>query len=117
MAIATASFSRSWREGVTTAEVYVVEPDQIKKEMGLPKGSFMIYGKRQYFTVVIKLYVKLTEEKYLECTPVKSEFGLILGGKKTDTAKKIQRKLIEKYNLKYPLDDIIRILPGDCSLE
>jgi predicted ribosome quality control (RQC) complex YloA/Tae2 family protein len=114
---ATASFSRAWREGVTTAEVYVVEPEQVKKDLGLPKGSFMINGKRKYYTAKIKLYVKMNELKELECGPIESEFGLIQGGKKTDCAKIIQNKIMVKYNVKFDLDAVIRVLPGECSLE
>jgi predicted ribosome quality control (RQC) complex YloA/Tae2 family protein len=114
---ATASFSRAWREEMTTVEVYAIEPDQVKKEMGLPKGSFMIHGKRKYFTSIIKLYVGLNKEKELECGSVPLEFPIKQGGKRTDCAKKIQKKIMDKYNIKYELDDVVRILPGDCSLE
>ena len=114
---ATASFSRAWNQGLTTAEVYAIPPDQVKKEFGLPKGSFMIHGKREYFKPVIRLYFGVNEEKYLECSPVKKEFILKQGGKKTDTAKWLQHKLIEKDNIKYPLDDIMHTLPGECSVD
>ncbi len=116
-AIATASFSRAWNHGLTTAEVYHITPEQVKKDFSLPKGSFMIHGKREYHKPVIKLYLGINDEGYLECSPVKKEFELKQGGKKTDTAKLIQKKLIEKYNIKFPLDDITQILPGDCSIQ
>ncbi|MBI5797651.1 DUF814 domain-containing protein, partial [Candidatus Woesearchaeota archaeon] len=114
---ATASFSRAWNQGLTTAEVYAIAPNQVQKEFGLPKGSFMIHGKREYFTPIVRLYIGLNKEKYLECTPLKMEFLLKQSGKKTDTAKIIQKQYMEKLNLKLPLDDIIQALPGDCSLE
>ena len=114
---ATVSFSRAWNQGLTTAEVYAINPNQVKKEFGLPKGSFMIHGKREYFKPIVRLYLGVNEEKYLECSPVKKEFLLKQGGKKTDTAKWLQHTLIEKYNRKYSLDDIMHVLPGDCSLD
>ena len=115
-AIATASFSRAWKDGYASAEVYHVEPNQVKKEFGLPKGSFMIHGKRTNYNAVIKLYVTKDKNNYLQCTPIKGEFSLEQGGKKSDTAKIIQKLLIDMYGIKYPLDDVIRLLPGDCSL-
>ena len=117
VAIACAAFSRAWKEELGTAEVYSIEPDQVKKELGLPKGSFMIHGKREYYKPVIKLYVTLNKEKYLECTPIKSEFTLKFGGKISDCAKAIKKQMAFKHKINYPLDDVIRILPGDCSLE
>jgi len=114
--IATASFSRAWNQGLRTAEVYHISKDQVKKDLTLPKGAFMIYGKREYQTPVIKLYIGVNKDNYLECSPVKKDFELKQEGKRTDTAKLIQKKLMEKYNIKYPLDDIVQILPGDCSI-
>jgi len=97
---ATASYSRAWREGHMVAEVYYVNPDQIKKEKGLPKGSFMIYGKRNYMKPGLKIgvgvkggriiggavdAVKKNSERFLEIVP-----GSL---KKSDVAKKIKSKL------------------------
>jgi len=42
-----ACYSKAWKIGIQ-ADVYYVLPDQVKKEGGLPKGSFMIYGKREW---------------------------------------------------------------------
>ena len=113
---ATASFSRAWNQGLTTAEVYAIAPDQVKKELGLPKGAFMIHGKREYFKPVIKLYIGVNKEKYIECSPIQKEFLLQQTGKKTDTAKYLQKHWIEKYNMKFLLDEIMQSLPGDCSI-
>lgn len=114
---ATVSFSRAWNQGLTTAEVYAISPEQVKKEFGLAKGSFMIHGKREYFKPIVKLYIGLNAEKYLECSPVQKEFLLKQEGKKTDTAKFLQYKIKEKYNINYPLDEIMQALPGDCSVD
>lgn len=113
---ATASFSRAWNQGLTMAEVYAISPDQIKKELGLPKGAFMIHGKREYFKPIIQLHIGLNKDNYLECSPIKKEFLLRQGGKKTDTAKYLQQKLIEKYNIKFSVDEILQILPGECTI-
>jgi len=47
-----ASYSRDWKEMLTATNVYWVSPKQVSKHppsgQYLPKGSFMIYGKRNY---------------------------------------------------------------------
>lgn len=43
------SHSRAWREGFTTTDIFWVTPSQISKEGGLQRGSFMVYGRRNYF--------------------------------------------------------------------
>jgi predicted ribosome quality control (RQC) complex YloA/Tae2 family protein len=52
VAVATVSFSRAWKDGISSADAYWVTPDQIKKVAPpgqyVPKGSFVIEGKRNY---------------------------------------------------------------------
>jgi predicted ribosome quality control (RQC) complex YloA/Tae2 family protein len=52
VAQATVSYSRAWKDGLSTADSYWVLPGQIKKGAPsgqyLPKGSFVIEGKRNY---------------------------------------------------------------------
>ncbi len=47
-----ASYSRAWKEMLATTNVYWVSPQQVSEHPPsgeyLPKGSFMIYGKRNY---------------------------------------------------------------------
>lgn len=121
VAIATASFSKSWTQGFSTAEVYGINSDQVKKELGLPKGSFMIYGKRNYFTVVLRLAVGIYEDMPM-CGPepaVKKhcqKYAIITQGnlQKSDVAYKL--KSILKYE--YDINDIISVLPpGTCSID
>ena len=49
---ATVSFSRAWKDGLSVADAYWVLPNQVKKGAPtgqfLPKGSFVIQGKRNY---------------------------------------------------------------------
>lgn len=54
---ATASYSRAWKHGITVTEVYYIKPEQVKKELGLPKGTFMIHGKRNYLKPVLQLAI------------------------------------------------------------
>jgi predicted ribosome quality control (RQC) complex YloA/Tae2 family protein len=62
VAQATVSFSRAWKDGLSSADAYWVEPSQIKKGAPtgqfLPKGSFVIEGRRNYIKdVEIKVAV------------------------------------------------------------
>lgn len=49
----TASYSRAWKEKLEAIDVYWIKPEQISKKPPsgeyLPKGSFMIYGTKNYF--------------------------------------------------------------------
>ncbi|MEX2680358.1 MAG: ribosome rescue protein RqcH [Candidatus Sigynarchaeota archaeon] len=62
------AYSRSWREGLSAADIYYVLPDQVSKTPPsgefLPKGSFIIRGERNHFKNVkleIALGVKLVK--------------------------------------------------------
>ncbi|MER3407293.1 MAG: hypothetical protein C4292_00215 [Nitrososphaera sp.] len=66
VAQATVAFSRAWKDGLSSADAYWVTPDQIKKGAPtgqfLPKGSFVIEGKRNYIKgVVVRLAAGVTE--------------------------------------------------------
>jgi predicted ribosome quality control (RQC) complex YloA/Tae2 family protein len=122
---ATASYSRAWKAGIGTIEVYMVRPDQVSKEAKageyMEKGAFMIYGKKQkYFNPDLKLAVGIKNNYIIggAVSAVKKnadKFVIIIQGKgKTSAvAKKIQKKLQGG-----ELDDIIRMLPaGGCEIE
>ncbi len=121
-AIICASFSKSWKSGRTTAEVYWVTPEQVSKEAKsgeyLAKGSFMIYGKRTFITAKINLAVCNYQDRIM-CGPVSAiahhatrYLELVQGESKvSDTAKKIQKIIGGE------LDEIIRALPPDCTIK
>lgn len=121
-----ASFSKSWKSGRTTAELYHINPDQVSKQapagMGaLPKGSFMINGKRNMHTTVLNIAIcnvgrimagpvsaikKQCEEKDLKYVEI------IFGQDKlSDVAKKVQKFIGGD------LDEIIRSLPSECAIK
>jgi hypothetical protein len=59
-------FSRAWKDGLYSADAYWVKPDQIKKGAPtgqfLPKGSFVIEGKRNYIKgIELRLAIGLME--------------------------------------------------------
>ena len=55
----TASHSKAWKLGLGDAEVYWVEPSQVTKEAKageyMGRGSFMVYGKRNFMHPHIEL--------------------------------------------------------------
>ncbi len=119
-AIFCASHSRSWSEGKTIADVYAIAPDQVKKELGLPKGSFMIHGKRTYFKPELQLAAGIYENKIM-IGPISAirkhceKFWIVTLGhdKKSDVAKKLKKLLA--YD---SLDEIMQALPpGEAKLK
>ncbi len=131
---AVASYSRAWREGFAAIDVYYVEPKQVKMQapsgMYLPKGSFLIDGKRNYIKgleIKIAIGVRKMEQgivimggpisavrknslAYVVIEPDRVTIG--------ETAKKVKAALIETAGEKLQsikalsLDDIARALSG-----
>ena len=121
-----ASFSKSWKASRTTAEVFHIKPEQVSKEApsgmaALPKGSFMINGKRNFITATLNLGVcnigrimtgpvsavkKQCEDKNLQYVEI------IQGQDKlSDVGKKINKIIGGE------LDEIIRNLPPECTIK
>ncbi len=62
----TASYSNAWKHGLSYVPVYYVKPEQVSKEAPsgqyLKKGSFMIYGEKNYVKDhTISLYTTLID--------------------------------------------------------
>jgi predicted ribosome quality control (RQC) complex YloA/Tae2 family protein len=140
VAQATISFSRAWRDGLSSADAYWVMPDQLKKGAPtgqfLPKGSFVIEGKRNYFKgVEIRLaigIVQLNGRETLVCGPEeavkkRSIFYAVLlqgGMDPMNVAKKVKSEFVKiaDNNIKtaesikhISLDDFVRALPAGPS--
>ncbi|HJU60154.1 MAG TPA: ribosome rescue protein RqcH [Nitrososphaeraceae archaeon] len=136
-AIATVSFSRAWKDGLSSADAYWVFPNQVKKGAPtgqfLPKGSFVIEGKRNFVKgLELKLSIGVTKENNnykMICGPLESIksksiiYSILLPGTldPMHAAKKIKTELINnsqtkteltEFLKKVSLDDIIRILPS-----
>jgi hypothetical protein len=136
-AIATVSFSRGWKDGLSSADAYWVYPNQVKKGAPtgqfLPKGSFVIEGKRNFIKgLELKLSIGVTKENdnyKIICGPVESIksksiiYSILLPGTidPMNATKKIKTELINnsqnkaeliEYLKKVSLDDIIRVLPS-----
>jgi len=90
-----ASYSRAWRAGLSSIRAYWVKGDQVSKRAPsgeyLPKGSFMIYGKRNYIDVDLKLAIGIDEK------------GNIIHGVPTSVSKKAKRYVV--------------LIPGEKSVD
>jgi predicted ribosome quality control (RQC) complex YloA/Tae2 family protein len=132
----TAAYSKAWQMGLGTTDIYCVKPEQISKKAKsgeyLAKGSFMIYGEREWFKnteVRIAIGVKIDRIQKganffsgpLDAVKAKCEYYVILkpGYKKSEElARMIKILLIKKAKEderpligSIPLDDIQRLVP------
>lgn len=121
--IATACFSNAWKLGLSVTEVYEVKPEQVSKKAPsgeyMPKGGFMISGKRAYYQGTMKLAVgKLADGRIMSGpeTAVAAnckEYAKVEQGrdKPSDCAKKIAKILDAD------IDNVLRVLPaGTCKV-
>lgn len=119
-AIATASYSRAWKAGLQSVEVYWVKPEQVTKEAKsgeyLSKGGFMIYGRKNSMHSRVELAIGVTGDGKVVGGPLTAVSASCLKSvritqgdvKPSDAAKKIERIL----GLAGYLDEIIRALPA-----
>jgi predicted ribosome quality control (RQC) complex YloA/Tae2 family protein len=144
VAQATISFSRAWRDGLFGGDAYWVLPDQIKKGgptgQFVPKGSFVIEGKRNYIKgIEIQLAIGIIEQEgnyFLCCGPIQPiknrafiSASLLPGGlDPMSTAKKVKNEFTSilaagtnqkmsplQFVKNMSLDDFVRILPTGQS--
>lgn len=125
-AVATASFSRAWKLGLSHAEVFYVNPDQLSRtpKAGeyLEKGSFIVNGKAEKIMTELKLSVGVNSDGKVMCAPVESvkknclvSIPIAQGdGKSTEVAK----QLLKKLNLSREfIDSVVSALPsGGCRI-
>jgi len=116
------SYSKAWKVGIATVDVYYIKPDQVKKEGGLPTGSFMIYGKREWvrrIPVRVAIGIKDNEFYFGPEDLVKKKvlkYVTIVPGDKP--AIDITNEIIKKFKTKTDKERIIRVIPyGKGSLQ
>ena len=124
-------YSKAWKLGHTTADVFYVKPEQVSKEAQsgeyMSKGSFMVRGKTTYLHPKLEYAIGLlnTQQPGTSDAPYDNEeiiggpvtaikkrtnkFVKVISGKtkKSSLAKKIRSKLKGG-----ELDDIIKFLPA-----
>jgi len=114
---ATAAYSKAWKLGLSSLEVFYVKPEQVSKKTKsgeyMGKGAFMIYGETNYLRPNINLAIGIKENQIIggPISAVKAnaeKFIIIEQGreKASDTAKKV------KARFGGDLDEIIRFLPS-----
>jgi len=119
----TACYSRAWKLGLSSTDVFYVKGHQISKDANagesLSKGSFMIRGKTTYVRNTLEIAIGVKDGLAIigsEHTIRKQckQYALIIQGesKTSDIAKRIQKKLGGD------LDEFIRVLPaGGCKIK
>ncbi|HEX2473030.1 MAG TPA: ribosome rescue protein RqcH, partial [Nitrososphaera sp.] len=140
VAQATISFSRAWKDGLSSADAYWVMAEQVKKGAPtgqfLPKGSFVIEGKRNYIKgVELRLaigIIQLNNRETLLCGPEeaikkRSIFYAVLlqgGMDPMNAAKKVKSEFVKiagdntkiAESIKHvSLDEFVRALPTGRS--
>lgn len=121
---ATCTYSRAWKLGMATTNVFWVKPEQVSKttESGeyMGKGAFMIRGKTNYLASKMNIAIGILEDGRVMGGPVsavkkncKKYVELVQWNEKTsETAKKIRQKIGGD------LDEIIRAMPaGGCRIK
>lgn len=119
---ATAVYSRAWKLGLTTADVFSVTPEQVSKEAPpgeyLAKGSFMIYGRKAYYHPRLEWAIGITADGQVIAGPetaIKKQtanYVLVFPGNesKGELVKKIKHRLGGG-----DLDEIQKFLPAGGS--
>ncbi|MBU5575330.1 MAG: DUF814 domain-containing protein [Candidatus Aenigmarchaeota archaeon] len=97
-----AAYSSAWKSGIAEVDVYWVRPEQVSKQpppgQFLPKGSFMIYGQKNYLK---KMELKLSIGIKIEKNKEGNLFAKVIAGNVQSVNK----------HAKY----FITIIPGDKS--
>ena len=121
---ATACYSRAWKMGMATTNVFHVKPEQVTKSAQagefLARGSFMIRGKTTYIVPEMKCAVGIRDNQIIggpvDAVKKNSDNHVIVvqGEKKPSDAAKLIKKVLGSGEL----DEIIRFLPpGNCKVE
>lgn len=122
---ATASYSKAWKLGVGTLDVFYVTPEQVSKKAKtgeyMPKGAFMIYGQTKYMHPLLEIALGVVHDGRViggavDAVKAQAERYVILvpGKEKTsDVAKRIKHILGAG-----DVDEIISFVPaGGCAIK
>lgn len=129
----TACYSRAWKDGFSSVNVYYVKPEQLSKSAPsgqyLGRGSFIVVGRKNYIQNVplkLALGVKFNEEAkvyvgppsaikkltsyYVEIFPGKEEAKKIAFKLRKRISELVSKELKEKV-LKIPLESFMSLIP------
>jgi predicted ribosome quality control (RQC) complex YloA/Tae2 family protein len=106
VAVATAAYSRAWKSGIGSTDLYWVLPEQVSKQAKpgeyLGKGAFMIYGKKNMMrSIVLEIAIGIDKDGQILAGPRSAvskyckAYSIVRPGreKKSDLAKKIAKRL------------------------
>lgn len=115
-----ASYSRAWKQGLGSCDVYYVRPEQVSKSSHgeyLGKGAFMIKGERNWVRgIPLGLLVAEEEGRAVALPagyakpPAKSVRISPGSTGKRDAAERIKKAVGIS-----DVDEVVRCLPGDCD--
>lgn len=116
---AAATFSKGWKLGVTSMEVYHVTPEQVTKEAKagefLGKGAFMVIGKRTYYNPTLEIAIGILDDGRIMSGPLPAvkkhckKYAVIKQG--DERPSDIAKKLIHLFGAG-TADEIISALPS-----
>ena len=117
---ATCTFSKAWKLGLQTSDVFYVTPEQVSKKTKageyMGKGAFMIYGETNYITNKVNLAVGITKAQQVMAGPIEAikancdKYVVLEQG--NEKAGAIAKKINHKLGGNSDLDEIIRALPS-----
>ncbi|MCD6414343.1 MAG: DUF814 domain-containing protein [Candidatus Diapherotrites archaeon] len=122
------AFSKAFSAGLPVVDVYAVRPEQVKTAAKpgefLPKGAFVIEGKREWFkkssTVVAVSFDK--EKNRVVAGPPEAIAGKRLlvgpgGVPKGELARKVKHELEQLYKTDIDVNEVLQLLPsGDGQI-
>jgi len=125
------AYSRAWKKGFGSADIFYVNPDQVTKTANpgehLSKGAFMIRGKTNYIANKINFCIGIYDKKENDyvgrifCGPEESAkehckeyFKLVPGREKTSQIAKTLKIKLDSNN---DLDEFIRVIPASSELK
>lgn len=125
----TAANSRAWNTSLVSVEAYYINSGQVSLETPsgeyMGKGSFMIYGKKNFVSSLLKISIGIMKDGRIMAAPEEAvkkhcvaHVNIRQGSvKKSDCAKKIKKILEDKSKIRINLDDVMAAMPpGDCEV-
>lgn len=111
-----ACYSRAWKQGALSCDVYAVRKDQVSKYSHgefVGRGAFMIAGKRQWFKNTELKLALAVDEGELVCKPFVSGLkGVVLTPGRTPK-QELAKNLAKTLGVK--TDDLLAAVPGDSE--
>lgn len=117
---ATCTFSRAWKLGLQSSDVFYVLPEQVSKKTKageyMGKGAFMVYGKSNYVENKVNLAVGVTKNRAVMAGPLESIKKncekLVILRQGDEKVSSIAKKINYKLGGNLDLDETIRALPA-----